>query len=366
DDEEEEEEEDEEEEDDEDDEDDEEEDDEDAEEDGMVRNTSRSQSARQVRVKDERVSDDEVGTPSSNAAAGDDEMVNPGEYGVTRGLDFQDVSAVINFDFPVEIQHYVHRVGRTGRAGRTGTAISFASADEEDRLLQTEAYVERELLAKMLPFSLKPELLRGFRYRVEDVLRSITDKVVRECRMREIKRELLNSEKLREHLEENPQDAEQLKHSALSARSRERAHLKNVPDYLLPISAKADAVQSSAGSKTASSSSGAGSLDFLRRAKKASGPDLSLLPRSLRRIEQPHRRNPQQAKLMRGAMRDAVAGRETRRMAVAPVAGGRVGARQRSEREQDPEDKRLRQLLKSSSPKVGGRKRRFSVVKKKK
>ncbi len=42
----------------------------------------------------------------------------------SRGIDVADITHVFNFDFPRNIEEYVHRVGRTGRAGRTGTAIS--------------------------------------------------------------------------------------------------------------------------------------------------------------------------------------------------------------------------------------------------
>ncbi|CAN0089362.1 unnamed protein product [Ectocarpus sp. 6 AP-2014] len=42
-----------------------------------------------------------------------------------RGLDVKDIRMVINFDFPKEMESYVHRIGRCGRAGHKGTAISF-------------------------------------------------------------------------------------------------------------------------------------------------------------------------------------------------------------------------------------------------
>lgn len=47
-----------------------------------------------------------------------------------RGLDVKDIKYVINYDFPNQIEEYVHRVGRTGRAGALGT--SFTIFTEED------------------------------------------------------------------------------------------------------------------------------------------------------------------------------------------------------------------------------------------
>ncbi|KAE8603119.1 hypothetical protein XENTR_v10014224 [Xenopus tropicalis] len=45
----------------------------------------------------------------------------------SRGLDVHDVTHVLNFDFPRNIEEYVHRVGRTGRAGRTGESITLVT-----------------------------------------------------------------------------------------------------------------------------------------------------------------------------------------------------------------------------------------------
>nr|XP_057914001.1 probable ATP-dependent RNA helicase DDX43 isoform X2 [Doryrhamphus excisus] len=48
----------------------------------------------------------------------------------SRGLDVHDITHVFNFDFPRNIEEYVHRVGRTGRAGRSGAAVTLVTRDD--------------------------------------------------------------------------------------------------------------------------------------------------------------------------------------------------------------------------------------------
>lgn len=60
------------------------------------------------------------------------------ESGVSRGIDFQFVSNVINFDFPINVESYVHRVGRTARVENQGTALSFVSVRENKLLEKVE------------------------------------------------------------------------------------------------------------------------------------------------------------------------------------------------------------------------------------
>ena len=62
-----------------------------------------------------------------------------------RGLHIDDVSHVVNFDFPYEADDYVHRIGRTGRAGSLGTAISFACEDESFIIPEIEKYLGESL-----------------------------------------------------------------------------------------------------------------------------------------------------------------------------------------------------------------------------
>lgn len=52
------------------------------------------------------------------------------EFGVSRGVDFRFVSNILNFDFPVTPEDYVHRVGRTARCDQKGTALSLVSEAE--------------------------------------------------------------------------------------------------------------------------------------------------------------------------------------------------------------------------------------------
>ena len=56
----------------------------------------------------------------------------------SRGLDFSDISHVINYDMPDAPETYVHRIGRTARAGASGEAVSFCGRDERGRLRDIE------------------------------------------------------------------------------------------------------------------------------------------------------------------------------------------------------------------------------------
>lgn len=64
------------------------------------------------------------------------------ESGVVRGIDFQFVSNVINFDFPDNVESYIHRVGRTARGNNKGTALSFVNVKEKDLMEQVEEHLQ--------------------------------------------------------------------------------------------------------------------------------------------------------------------------------------------------------------------------------
>ncbi|KAK5576086.1 hypothetical protein RB653_007224 [Dictyostelium firmibasis] len=53
---------------------------------------------------------------------------------LARGIDVQQVSLVINFDLPTNIENYIHRIGRSGRFGRKGVAINFITDAERGQI----------------------------------------------------------------------------------------------------------------------------------------------------------------------------------------------------------------------------------------
>lgn len=64
---------------------------------------------------------------------------------VSRGIDIDRLSHVINFEIPEEPTAYVHRIGRTGRAGVKGTAMSFCSPEEKKYLAGIHKEIHREI-----------------------------------------------------------------------------------------------------------------------------------------------------------------------------------------------------------------------------
>ena len=169
------------------------------------------------------------------------------DYGVSRGIDFQGVSFVINFDFPATPASYTHRIGRTARGGASGTSLSFVTIGEAHASTsgikdESSAARDREVLSivrsqqprlgniegdnvlaaigrpeesygsdeqsRMQPTPLNFNMaeLESFRYRVEDTCRSVTQIAVKEFRTAELKREIMHSTKLKSHFSENPND----------------------------------------------------------------------------------------------------------------------------------------------------------------
>merc|ERR1712183_657475 len=57
-----------------------------------------------------------------------------------RGIDVQQVSLVINYDLPQNMENYLHRIGRSGRFGRKGVAINFVTNNDVRSMKDIERY----------------------------------------------------------------------------------------------------------------------------------------------------------------------------------------------------------------------------------
>ncbi|KAK2083042.1 putative ATP-dependent RNA helicase ddx53 [Saguinus oedipus] len=62
---------------------------------------------------------------------------------IARGLDINDVTHVYNYDFPRNIEEYIHRVGRTGRAGKTGTSVTLITQRDSGMASELIKILER-------------------------------------------------------------------------------------------------------------------------------------------------------------------------------------------------------------------------------
>lgn len=72
---------------------------------------------------------------------------------VSRGLDIDDISCIINYDLPRSPADYIHRIGRTARAGKSGFAITFIGHEEQEHF---------KLIEKRSGIKLEREQIAGF------------------------------------------------------------------------------------------------------------------------------------------------------------------------------------------------------------
>lgn len=172
------------------------------------------------------------------------------EFGVSRGVDFINVSCVINFDLPTTVDGYIHRIGRTARGGASGTSLSFIvpsseygkskyltcpSTAKDESVFRKISRSTSAIGGELQAWNYDSSSVEGFRYRVSDTLKSITKMLIREARIKELKQEILTSTKLQSHFEDHPDDLSYLQHDKALLNSRaQQGHLKHVPQYLVP------------------------------------------------------------------------------------------------------------------------------------
>lgn len=159
------------------------------------------------------------------------------ESGVARGIDFQFVSNVINFDFPLDTSSYVHRAGRTARGNNSGSVLSFANIAEKPLLDAVEEHLKTGYASEsdvIRNYQFKLEKVEAFRYRANDAWRAVTKVAIRDARLKEIKQEMINCEKLKSFFDNSPRDLQVLRHDKQSGTIKKQSHLSDVPDYIVP------------------------------------------------------------------------------------------------------------------------------------
>ena len=209
------------------------------------------------------------------------------EIGVARGIDFKYVDTVINFDFPESIEAYVHRIGRTARGGASGSSLSMVKPSEKPLLTRLQAQTSESSAAasaaaaasgngeeeeeageegegmeesklgsatvdiNISKYQFDVNRIRQFEYRVRDALSRISRRSIKDARLAEIRNEVLNSDKLKSHFEDNPTDLDALKHDIVLQPQQMKKSLQKVPAYLLSttelrlLQKEADALASS-------------------------------------------------------------------------------------------------------------------------
>ena len=115
---------------------------------------------------------------------------------------------------------------------------SFPTAQHDEAVLAKIIKRQAKFGHEIKPYHFEMKQVDAFRYRMTDALRAVTRLAVQEARAREIRQELVRSEKLRRHFEENPEELRHLRHDNEARTARIQPHLKHVPEYLLPNKGK--------------------------------------------------------------------------------------------------------------------------------
>lgn len=68
-----------------------------------------------------------------------------------RGIDVSDITHVIHYNLPEEVENYTHRSGRTGRAGKTGISVAIAGPRDGRKLSSIEKIINTKFIAQKLP-----------------------------------------------------------------------------------------------------------------------------------------------------------------------------------------------------------------------
>ncbi|GBE62528.1 probable ATP-dependent RNA helicase DDX56 [Babesia ovata] len=148
----------------------------------------------------------------------------------TRGVDFKSVQCVMNFDAPTDVTVYTHRIGRTGRMGSVGSSITLITAADEPLLEGLLADASR----KLEPLQIEKGAFDTMRYRVDDVAKGVTKRLVATSQVQALRQSALLEEAFVTTL--SKRDEELLKAVVKNDDKKltvEKKHLSHLPKYLV-------------------------------------------------------------------------------------------------------------------------------------
>jgi ATP-dependent RNA helicase DeaD len=98
-----------------------------------------------------------------------------------RGIDIENIDAVINYELPDDIESYVHRIGRTGRAGKTGRAFSFVMYRDRRKIMIIQKVTGMKIIPGKIPTKQQLEEKKVHKFLV-DIKNLIQKKDLLGCR----------------------------------------------------------------------------------------------------------------------------------------------------------------------------------------
>ena len=145
-----------------------------------------------------------------------------------RGLDVDDLTHVINYGLPDDVENYTHRSGRTGRAGKKGTSISIIHTREKSKVRNIERIIGKDFVDGTLPTP--EEICKKQLYKVmDDIMKTDVDEDQIEPYMKEIDRQF-------EYIDKE----DIIKKMVTITFGRFLDYYKNAPEILKPTSKRSE------------------------------------------------------------------------------------------------------------------------------
>lgn len=143
------------------------------------------------------------------------------------------ISVLLNFDFPTNFGNYRKRLTDVQHKINSNISILSLCMDQDKIMLEKiNKRLEKKEENLLTELNLNMQEFERFRYRCSDVLRGVTDKMIRKTRLDDVKKAILASKEVRSQFDNNSQDKKILQQA--KKKFKPQRHLSCVPEYLLP------------------------------------------------------------------------------------------------------------------------------------